>query len=363
MSECNNPLIAKLIRAEVLSLKAYHVPDASGMIKLDAMENPYSWSAEIRRAWLNKLERAELNRYPDPSCKALVQKIKQTFEIAEGHEVLLGNGSDEIIHILINAIAKPGARVMSFEPGFVMYEYIALYNQLDYIKIPLSDQFQIDIELTLSEIEYYQPEIIFIAYPNNPSGNLFDDDSIKKIIEASQGLVIIDEAYAAFAKLSYMDKMSQYENLLVLRTLSKMGLAGLRLGYLSGNPAWISEFDKIRLPYNINVLTQLSAEFALDNKAILDQQTEQICFDRKTLYQQLVLIPELSVYPSDANFILFRTAEDQANDIHKYLIEKKILIKNLSNAGPQLKDCLRVTVGTADENQKFIEALQVFLAN
>jgi len=358
MSKTQTKLIQSLIRTDVLKLKAYHVPNASDMIKLDAMENPYSWSPQLKAEWLQLLETAEINRYPDPHCHVLNQTLKHVFEIEPDQEVLIGNGSDELIHILINAVAKPGAKILSFDPGFVMYETIALYNQVEYIKLPLTSEFEIDLDLTLTMIEQHQPALIFIAYPNNPTGNLFEQAAITKIIEAASGLVVVDEAYTAFADSSFISQIKNYENLLVLRTLSKMGLAGLRLGYLVGSPEWINEFDKMRMPYNINVLTQLSANFALNNKAVLDEQTKQICHDREILLDDLYAFASLAVFPSLANFILFRTEQEDAGTVHQALLQQNVLIKNLSKAGPLLANCLRVTVGTAVENQQFLKALR-----
>lgn len=349
--------VERLIREQVLGLKAYQIADATGMIKLDAMENPYTWPDELRQQWLKRLEQAELNRYPDPKCTQLSETIRQVFGVSKDKQVLLGNGSDELIQIIINAVAKPGATVMSFSPGFVMYEFIAIYNRLQYAAVPLSADFDIPLAETLAQIARYQPAVIFIAYPNNPTGNLFDQKAIRTIIESAPGLVVIDEAYTSFAKTSFLEQLDNYENMLVLRTLSKMGLAGLRLGYLIGAAAWLDQLDKVRLPYNINILTQISAQFALENKSVLDSQTDLICQQRERLYQDMKKIDSLSIYQSQANFLMFRTAPGQAAKIHQRLLEQQVLIKNLSPAGGSLADCLRVTVGTEDENRLFLAAL------
>ncbi len=198
---------------------------------------------------------------------------------------------------------------------------------------------------------------MFLAVPNNPTGNLFDEGDLLRIIEAAPGLVVIDEAYAPFTDLSFLNRLGHTPNLLVMRTVSKMGLAGLRLGLLAGPQPWIDEIDKIRLPYNINILTQASAEFAMAHKSLLDEQTQQIRRDRESLFQELAAMPGIEPYPSDANFILFRTREGRGSEIHGELRQKGILIKNLDGAHPMLKDCLRVTVGTAEENRQFLNAL------
>ncbi|MDH5602135.1 MAG: aminotransferase class I/II-fold pyridoxal phosphate-dependent enzyme, partial [Gammaproteobacteria bacterium] len=247
--------------------------------------------------------------------------------------------------------------ILSVEPGFVMYRMIATFADMEYVGVPLNEDFSLNETAVLNAIEVNEPAVVFIAYPNNPTGNLFDEESIKRIIEAAPGVVVVDEAYHAFAGSSFMSLLNTYDNLLVMRTVSKMGLAGLRLGLLAGKAEWLNEFDKVRLPYNINILTQASAEFALKNIDVLNQQTQQICADRETLLVQLQAIDGIHVFPSKANFILVRVAEDRADAIFQSLKEQGVLIKNLNPAGGLLKDCLRITVGTADENKALLESL------
>ena len=353
-----------LIRPDIAKLSAYHVPDASGMIKLDAMENPFQWPDDIKTEWLKTVSQAELNRYPDPQAKKLTQAIRTEFGIPDSLAVMLGNGSDEIIQILIQAIAKPDATVLSVSPGFVMYEFISLFSRVNYVAVPLTDSFELDMPALIKQIEEHQPALIFIAYPNNPTGNLFSRQDIEKILNMASGLVVIDEAYTAFASDSFLNdlatKQDKYPNLLVMRTVSKMGLAGLRLGYIAGAPGWINEFDKVRLPYNINVLTQLTAEFALQHKAMLDEQSEIIRAQREVMYTALKEIDQIRVYPSEANFILFRCPQGAGTQVFESLKQQGILIKNQS-AVPGLGDCLRVTVGSAEDNRAFLDALVAIL--
>ena len=354
-------LVSKWIRAEVRELSAYHVPDAADMTKLDAMENPYSWPSSIADSWLESLKDAEINRYPDPGSRELKRALKQAFKLPEKYDVLLGNGSDELIQMLAMVLAGPSRVVMSLEPGFVMYRMIALMVGMEYVGVPLKEDFSVDVDACLEAIEIHNPAVIFLAYPNNPTGNLFSEDAIKSIIEASQGLVVIDEAYYAFAGTSLVGWLDKYSNLLVMRTVSKMGLAGLRLGYLIGDCQWLEQIDKMRLPYNVGVLTQLTATLALQHIDAFDQQTRQICEDRRTLCEAMSEIDELEVYPSHANFILFRLKNAASRDVFEALKSRGVLIKNLGdNPGP-LHACLRVTVGTEEENQKFLDALNQVL--
>lgn len=345
-----------LIRPEIRALAAYHVPKAHGFIKLDAMENPYGWPQEMVVAWLETLRYAPLNRYPDPNGSSLKERLRAFMGIPSDLDLLLGNGSDELIQLLILAINGPGRVILSPEPSFVMYRLIAQYVGINYIGIPLREDFSLDCQSMLEAMVRYQPALTFLAYPNNPTGNRFDKDSVANIIAAAPGLVVVDEAYFPFADHSFLDSLAAFDNLLVMRTVSKMGLAGLRLGLLAGAPSWLAEFEKLRLPYNINSLTQLSAEFALANEAILDAQARQIRADRELLFDSLNTLPGVTAYPSEANFILFRVSTG-AQRVFESLREAGILIKNLTTNGNLLQNCLRVTVGTPEENRVFLAAL------
>ena len=359
----NTHLITSVFRKEVLALSAYKVADAEGLIKLDAMENPYSWPEEIKTRWLETLKDCPLNRYPDPEARALVATIRHQNQIDDQFSILLGNGSDEIIQMLLLALPAD-AHVLAPDPGFVMYKQLSQSLGLNYHGIPLqADNFELDLPAMLAAIETYQPSVIFLAYPNNPTGNLFNEASIREIITLAKGLVIIDEAYAPFAGASFIDELQHFDNLLVMRTVSKLGLAGLRLGYIAGSPALIEQLNKIRLPYNINILTQISTDFALSNKALFDQQTDRICSDRTHVFEQLNDLPGITAFPSAANFILFRTPAGQANLIFGSLKAQGVLIKNLAPQGGLLADCLRVTIGTEDENSAFLNALSKSLAS
>ncbi len=354
----SSALVHNLIRPELLALHAYHVPESSGMIKLDAMENPYHLPQFLRDEIASVLSGSEINRYPDPDPFALKEKIRKAEAVPEGCDVLLGNGSDELIQMLAMALNKPGSVLLSVEPSFVMYRMIATFVGMRYVGVQLMPDFSLDIEAMLAAIERDRPALVFLAYPNNPTGNLFSAEDVRRIIDASPGLVVIDEAYYAFASDSFMKHLVDYPNLLVMRTFSKLGMAGLRLGFLAGRSEWIEELEKLRLPYNVGVLPQRAAGLLLDHHGILLQQADQIKKDRAILHRELQALAE--VYPSEANFLLFRM--ENATAVFDRLKARGMLIKNLSNAHAMLKDCLRVTVGTPLECQKFIEALQESVA-
>lgn len=349
-----------IIRPEILALSAYHVPPATGMIKLDAMENPYPLPSALRDEIAQLTLNAPINRYPDASAAPLKATLRQALGIADDMDILLGNGSDEIIQIIAMAVAKPGAVLMSVEPAFVMFRMIATFANIQYAGVPLRKDFSLDLDTMLAAIDRHRPAVIFLAYPNNPTGNLFDPAAIESILQATSGIVVVDEAYHAFADASFIDKLSQYPNLLLMRTLSKSGLAGLRLGLLIGWSEWLKQLEKVRLPYNIGIMTQLIAEKVLHHTAVLSQQAEAIKSERAKMNAFLGTMRGVEVYPSDANFILFRV--NAASRIFQALKQHNILIKNLDGTHPLLENCLRVTVGTPDENSQFCAALRTILS-
>ena len=346
----------RLLRTEVMALHAYPVPDSSGMVKLDAMENPYLLPASLRDEIARLVADAAINRYPDASAQPLKEQIRAVTGLPDDIDILLGNGSDEIIQLLALAVAKPGAVLLSVEPSFVMYRMIAAFAGIKYVGVPLTGDFALDLPAMLAAIQRDKPALIFLAYPNNPSGNLFDADAIAKIIVAAPGLVVVDEAYYAFAGASFIDRLARYPNLLVMRTFSKLGMAGLRLGFLAGSRTWLTHLEKLRLPYNVGVLTQMVAHKLLQHHDVLLQQAAQIRQDRAGLYARIEEMADVRPFPSEANFILFRVK--QATSVFEELKKRGVLIKNMGNSHPLLHDCLRVTVGTPQENGQFVTALQ-----
>jgi histidinol-phosphate aminotransferase len=349
-------LVAQLIRPEIQALHAYHVPPSSGLIKLDAMENPYLVPPFLREEIAAVVSHAAINRYPDPNPQALKQQIRTLLKLETGMDVLLGNGSDELIQLLAMAVNKPGATLLSVEPSFVMYKMIATFLGMSYTGVPLANDFSLDMSAMLAAIARDKPALIFLAYPNNPTGNPFSAQDIKQIIAAAPGLLVVDEAYYAFAEHSFIAHLADYPNLLVMRTFSKLGMAGLRLGFLAGSALWLNELEKLRLPYNVGVLPQLVASKLLDHHDVLLAQAEQIKQDRSKLAEQLRAIAGVQVYPSAANFLLMRVA--RAKEIFEGLKQRGVLIKNLHGSHTMLQDCLRVTVGTPEENEAFLIALQ-----
>jgi histidinol-phosphate aminotransferase len=355
-------IIARLVRPEIRALHAYHVPEAAGLIKLDAMENAYPWPPEIREEWHRLLGAAEINRYPHPQAPMVQAALREAMAIPADMGLVLGNGSDELIQMLAMTVGGPGHKVLSLDPGFVMYRMIATFTGMGYVGVPLNAaDFRLDLPAVLDAVDQEQPVLTYIAYPNNPTGNLFPAEEIVQIIAAAPGLVILDEAYAPFTDASFLPRLGDWPNLLVMRTVSKMGLAGLRLGYLAGPPEWIEQIDKVRLPYNINALTQASAALALQHRALFDAQTAAIRAERARLFSALEALDGADPYPSQANFILLRLTLGGADRVFAGLKGRGVLVKNLNGAHPLLAECLRVTVGRPEENAAFLAALAALL--
>jgi len=356
--------VGRVLRPELARLTAYHVPPAAGMVKLDAMENPYSWPPAMIDEWLLRLREAALNRYPDPSADAVRDALRVSAEVPADAEILLGNGSDELIQLILMAVSGREAVILAPEPTFVMYRQLAEGMGLRFVGVPLRPHdFSLDMAAMRAAILAHAPTVIFLAYPNNPTGNLFAEADVGELLALAPGLVVLDEAYLPFAGTSFMPRVAAHDGLLVMRTLSKLGLAGLRLGYLVGAPAWIREFDKLRLPYNINVLTQISAEFALSRPEVFAAQVADILEQREQVYRALDGISGVRAFPSRANFILFELLDQNPLTVFEALRTRGVLVKSFSATAGPLRRCLRVTVGKPDENAQFLAALQAALGH
>lgn len=350
---------ADLVREEILALKAYHVAPAGGMVKLDAMENPYRLPEPLREEVGRTVAGLSINRYPDPEAPELKARLRQVFAIPGEAGLLIGNGSDEIIAILAQTLARPGAVMLAPEPSFAMYRMNALFARMAYVGVPLERDFALDPGRFLDAVATHQPALTFIAYPNNPTGNLFPEDALARIVEAAPGLVVIDEAYHVFARRSFLPRLAEFPNLMVMRTVSKLGLAGVRLGYAAAAPAWIRELDKIRPPYNVSVLTQFVAERVLAHADALESQAARIGAERDALFERLRELRGVEAFPSAANFVLVRVPD--ADAVNARLQARKILVRNFHGSHPLLANCLRLTVGTPGENELLIDALTASL--
>ncbi len=325
------------------------------MIKLDAMENPYGLSGEARAEIAAAVANARINRYPDGGGDEVKAALRRSLSLGDEVGLVLGNGSDELLQMLTAVVAKPGAVVMAPDPSFVLYRAVADLANLRFVGVPLHADLTLDIDAMLAAIERDKPALIWLAYPNNPTGTLFPEADVERIIRAAPGIVAVDEAYYAFADASFLPRVLEFPNLIVVRTLSKVGMAGVRLGYAAAHPAWIAELDKVRPPYNVNSLTQAVVPVLLAHAPLLAEQAAAIRRERARLAAALAALRRVTVFPSHANFLLVRVPD--APHWFATLREAGILVKNVDGWHPLLANCLRITVGTPAENNALLDAL------
>lgn len=347
----------RIITPQVLATKAYPVASVpEGMLKLDAMELPTDIPPHLRQAWIDTLATVSVNRYPPAHNEKLEQQLRSIFEIDASHDVLFGNGSDELIQIILLACARRDAVILAPAPTFVMYEVGAKFLDMRYVDVDTNADFSLDMDAMCSAIAQHNPAVIFLANPNNPTGCAYPLAQIEQIIQASRGLVVLDEAYFAYSAGTAKQFASQYDNVLVMRTLSKTGFAGLRFGYLFGRREWIEQLNKVRPPYNVNVLTQAAIGFALTHYVDIAQQAEAVKTEREKLFATLSTWKECKVIPSEANFLLLQVPD--ADNWFLQLKAQGVLVKYLHRAHPLLQNFLRLTVSNAQENAQLLAALE-----
>ena len=354
--------MARVIRRDIQDMHAYAVQPSAGFTKLDAMENPFTLSNALQRELGDRLGRLALNRYPAGRVDDLRDALAAHAGLPAGCALTLGNGSDELITMLSMACDLPGAVMMAPLPGFVMYAVSAALQGLRFVGVPLTADFELDDAAMLAAIAAQRPSLLYLATPNNPTANLWDDAVIERCIEAMariNGLVVMDEAYQPFAARDSMARLARHPHVLVMRTLSKFGLAGVRIGYLMGAAALVAEIEKLRPPYNISVLNAEAALFALEHAPVYAEQAALIRSERERLFARLSDLPGVRPYPSQANMILTRVPDAAA--AFAGLKQRGVLVKNVSAMHPLLANCLRLTVGTPDENELLFDALRASL--
>ena len=355
--------LSRTVRSDVRSMHAYAVQPSAGLVKLDAMENPFRLPATLRRALGERLAEVAINRYPGDEQARLRDALAEHIRLPAGCSLVLGNGSDELISMLALACDVEGATTLAPLPGFVMYAMAAQLQGLGFVGVPLDARFDLDLDAMLHAIETHRPAITWLAYPNNPTANLFDDAKIDRIVGAigrQHGFVVFDEAYQPFASRSRLADAGRHPHVLVLRTLSKFGLAGVRLGYLVGPTEAIQAIDKVRPPYNVSVLNAEAALFAIEHADEYDRQAAQLRDEREKLLEALAAMPGAEPFPSQANMVLVRVADAPAT--FAALKAAGVLVKNVQPMHPLLGGCLRLTVGAPEENRRMLDALAAALA-
>jgi len=359
MSDTLAHRIARVLRQDVQSMHAYAVQPSAGLVKVDTMENPFRLPPALRKALGERLAEVALNRYPAERGDVLRAALARHARMPEGCDIMLGNGSDELISLLALACDLPGNVVLAPVPGFVMYEMSARLQGLRFVGVPTTADFELDLPAMLAAIREHRPAIVYLAYPNNPTANLWDDAAIDAIIDAAPGLVVMDEAYQPFAARDSRERLVRHEHVLLMRTMSKFGLAGVRIGYLIGRRALIGELDKLRPPFNVSVLNCEAALFALEHADVYARQADTIRSERERLLSALREIPGATPFPSQANMILVRVPD--AKRTFAGMKQRGVLVKNVEALHPLLANCLRLTVGTPEENSLMIDALKASL--
>lgn len=353
--------ILQTVRADIRALSAYAVADVpADCIKLDSMELPYRFPDEMAAEMAEELAAAPLNLYPNPATCGLQTALKQAFGIPENAQIALGNGSDELIQLLTMLTAQQGAKMLAVEPSFVMYKHNAALYGMEYIGVPLNEDFSLNLPSVLAAVKEHRPALVFLAYPNNPTGVRFARAEVEAVLEAADGIVVVDEAYGSFSGDSFLNLAGSRENLVVMRTLSKIGFAGLRLGYACGHPTLMNELAKITPPYNMNQLSLAAAKFALRHKDWIEEKTAILKNERSRLFAAFGELPGVRPFPSEANFITVRVPD--ADKVFAALKQANILIKKLHGGHPLLEQCLRFTIGTPEQNDKVLEVLRRVLA-
>ncbi len=354
--------IQTTIRQDVQSMHAYAIQASGGLVKLDAMENPFRLPAALQRELGERLGRVAINRYPVQCVADVIAALTAYAKPPPGTKLMLGNGSDELISLLAIAADVPGNVVLAPLPGFVMYEVSAKLQGLKFVGVPLTPQFELDAPAMLAAIALHRPAITYIPYPNNPTANLFNDATIDRIVAAigeQSGIVVFDEAYQPFASRTWMQRMGAFEHVLVMRTLSKFGLAGVRLGYMAGAAALIEQIDKVRPPYNISALNAEATLFALEHADQFAAQASVLREQRTRLQSALAKVAGVQAFTSEANMILVRVPD--ARQAFEGMKQRGVLVKNVSAMHPLLANCLRLTVGAPEENTQMLDALKASL--
>jgi histidinol-phosphate aminotransferase len=351
--------IRRVIRHDIQSMHGYAVQPSAGMVKVDTMENPFRLPPALQQELGERLGRVAINRYPAEGTETLRDALARHARMPAGCALTLGNGSDELITMLSMACDVPGAVFMAPVPGFVMYAMSAQLQGIRFVGVPLTPDFELDEAAMLEAIAEHRPSLIYLAYPNNPTANLWDDVVIDRIVDAAPGLVVIDEAYQPFAARDSLGRLERHPHILLMRTMSKFGLAGVRIGYLIGRRELVAEFDKLRPPFNIGVLNAEAGLFALEHEDEYRRQAATIREQRARLQAALQRMPGARPYPSEANMILVRVPD--AKRAFEGMKARRVLVKNVSGLHPLLENCLRITVGTPEENTMTIDALKASL--
>lgn len=352
--------MTSILREEIASLAEYRLSQVPWRIKLNQNENPYELPVEIKQEILRRLEAARWSRYPAFVPKEQIEKVA-AFVGWRGDGTLLGNGSNELLQVIFTCVLERGRKIVISQPTFTLYKILARSLGAEVHDVGMLPGFTFDVEGIIRESSRTSASLIVLCTPNNPTGSVLSRKEVVRILESTSGLVLLDEAYVQFAPETQIELLEKYDRLVILQTFSKaMGAAGLRFGYALGPPHLMKQFDKVKLPYNVNIFTLFAAETFIDNWERLKGWIETIKESREWLRSELTLLPAIKVYPSGANFLLVESISRTPKEIFTALAARGILIRDVSSY-PMLEKGLRISVGTPDENLELVTALKEIL--
>ncbi|MGI8425899.1 MAG: histidinol-phosphate transaminase [Actinomycetota bacterium] len=345
-------------RSDLADLSPYRAPQLDAPVKLNTNESPYPPPGTFVRDLQARVAKLDLNRYPQRDF-ASVREAMAAHVGTLTERVWLANGSNEILLQLLLAFGGTERKVMTFEPTYGMHAHITKISGTRHLRAGRNPDYSLTAESCVDAIAAHRPDIVFLCSPNNPTGNSCSPDDIQSICKAASGMVILDEAYVEFSDTpnSSIQLLEECDNLVVTRSFSKSWrLAGARLGYLIASARIIEEIQKVRLPYHLSALSQAAALAALAHAEEIMATVETIQHERARVFRELSTMAGIVPFPSDANFILFRVASKPAGEVWQRLLEQGILIRDFSDV-PRCEDCLRVSIGTPEQNEKFLDAL------
>jgi len=349
----SSPFVQEYLREDIKKLKPYTVHRYDDLIKMDANENPFDLPPELKEIICLELKKMPINRYPDGSAQELRERLAGKLAV-DPDQIVMGNGSDELIGHIITIFASPWTKVIYPVPTFSMYGIISACCGVRSFEVPLTETFDIDLD-RMRRWMFGIPNILFLSYPNNPTGNCFSEEAIKALLKRRNTLVVLDEAYFEFSGRSFISMLDQFDNLVILRTFSKAyGLAGLRVGYMIAHKELAEQVNKVRLPYNLNSISQMAALKAMEFDQEMAERINLIISERERLYREMLQMEGVHPFPSEANFILFKVPD--ATKCFEGLLERGILVRNLDSE--MLRGYLRVTVGKPKQNDLFLKALR-----
>jgi histidinol-phosphate aminotransferase len=345
----------RLIKPGLRELKSYEAPVYPCKVKLDAAEGPYPPPPQVLERLEELARTMSYQRYPDAEATELKKALAGWYGTSPDR-LVVGNGSDELIQLLCTVFGGAGTKVLIPTPTFSMYAIIARALDMLPVEVDLLEDWSLDKESMLEALKEDAVSMVFLASPNNPTGNQFDEETIRAIVETERAVVVIDEAYGEFSGATLAGLIDQYPHVVLLRSCSKIGLAGLRLGTLIAGPSVVSVVEKVRLPYNVNGFTQAAVSLVLEHSEALSNQIEAVRAERGRLLESLEEQPGVSPYPSEANFVLFRVDKYDAKVLHEKLLGEGVLVRYFGGPG-RLGQCLRATVGKPEENSALLKAL------